>query len=128
MTKSQLQYEDLSKALERLKEIAVLPPNETANQDATIQRFEFTFELAWKLMQPIEVENNINVYGVKTILREAAKLGLIEDPVKWFDFLKDRNLTVHTYKEELAQKVYKSAKEFIPFVDKLILKAKDHLV
>ena len=127
MTKSQLQYEDLSKALERLKEIAVLPPNETANQDATIQRFEFTFELAWKLMQSIEVENNINVYGVKTILREAAKLGLIEDPVKWFDFLKDRNLTVHTYKEELAQKVYKSAKEFIPFVDKLIFKAKNHL-
>ena len=128
MTKSQLQYEDLNKALKRLKEIAVLPPEETANQDATIQRFEFTFELAWKLMQSIEIENNINVYGVKTILREAAKLGLIDDPVKWFDFLKDRNLTVHTYKEELAQKVYKSAKEFIPFVDKLILKAKDHLV
>lgn len=127
MTKSQLQYEDLNKALKRLKEIAILPPEETANQDATIQRFEFTFELAWKLMQSIEIENNINVYGVKTILREAAKLGLIDDPVKWFDFLRDRNLTVHTYKEELAQKVYKSAKEFIPFVDKLILKAKDHL-
>jgi nucleotidyltransferase substrate binding protein (TIGR01987 family) len=128
MTKSQLQYEDLNKALKKLKEIAVLPPEETANQDATIQRFEFTFELAWKLMQSIEIENNINVYGVKTILREAAKLGLIDDPVKWFDFLRDRNLTVHTYKEELAQKVYQSAKEFIPFVDKLILKAKDYLV
>ena len=127
MTKSQLQYEDLNKALKRLKEIAVLPPEETANQDATIQRFEFTFELAWKLMQSIEIENNINVYGVKTILREAAKLGLIDDPVKWFDFLKDRNLTVHTYKEELAQKIYKKAKEFIEYVEKLLSKTKSHL-
>ncbi|MEK7495824.1 MAG: HI0074 family nucleotidyltransferase substrate-binding subunit [Patescibacteria group bacterium] len=127
MTKIQAQYEDLQKAFGRLKEAVILPSDVTINQDATIQRFEFTFELAWKLMQSIEVENNINVYGVKTIIREAAKLGLIDDPVKWFDFLKDRNLSIHTYKEELAQKVYQSAKEFIPFVDKLILKAKNYL-
>ncbi|MEK9169495.1 MAG: HI0074 family nucleotidyltransferase substrate-binding subunit [Patescibacteria group bacterium] len=127
MTKIQAQYEDLQKAFGRLKEAVILPSDVTINQDATIQRFEFTFELAWKLMQSIEVENNINVYGVKTIIREAAKLGLIDDPVKWLDFLKDRNLSIHTYKEELAQKVYQSAKEFIPFVDKLILKAKNYL-
>ena len=127
MTKIQAQYEDLQKAFGRLKEAVILPSDVTINQDATIQRFEFTFELAWKLMQSIEVENNINVYGVKTIIREAAKLGLIDDPVKWIDFLKDRNLSIHTYKEELAQKVYQSAKEFIPFVDKLILKAKNYL-
>ena len=127
MTKIQAQYEDLQKAFGRLKEAVILPSDVTINQDSTIQRFEFTFELAWKLMQSIEVENNINVYGVKTIIREAAKLGLIDDPVKWFDFLKDRNLSIHTYKEELAQKVYQSAKEFIPFVDKLILKAKNYL-
>jgi len=127
MTKIKAIYEDLQKALGRLKEAAMLPSNVTVNQDATIQRFEFTFELSWKLMQSIEKENDINIYGAKTIIREAAKLDLIDDPVKWFDFLKQRNLTVHTYKEEIAKKVYKSAKEFIPFVDKLIFKAKNHL-
>ena len=78
-------------------------------------------------MQSIGVENNVNIYGVKTVIREAAKLDLIDDPTKWFEFLENRNLSVHTYKEEIAQKVYKSAKEFIPFVEKLIIKAKEYL-
>jgi|SRR3989339_934363 len=127
MTKLQAQYGDLQKAFGRLKEAIILPRDVTINQDATIQRFEFTFELAWKLMQSIVVENNVNIYGVKTVIREAAKLDLIDDPTKWFEFLENRNLSVHTYKEEIAQKVYKSAKEFIPFVEKLIIKAKEYL-
>ncbi|MBA3238477.1 MAG: nucleotidyltransferase substrate binding protein [Parachlamydiaceae bacterium] len=31
--------------------------------------------------------------------------GFIEDAEKWFDFLKMRNLTVHTYEESEADKV-----------------------
>ena len=104
MTKLQAQYGDLQKAFGRLKEAIILPRDVTINQDATIQRFEFTFELAWKLMQSIVVENNVNIYGVKTVIREAAKLDLIDDPTKWFEFLENRNLSVHTYKEEIAQK------------------------
>lgn len=127
MTKLQAQYNDLQKALGRLKEAATLPGEVTIHQDATIQRFEFTFEAAWKLMQSIEKENDINMYGVKTIIREAAKLDLIDDPQKWFEFLDNRNLTVHTYKEETAQKVYQSAKEFIPYVEKLLGFVKDYL-
>lgn len=127
MTKLQVQYEDLKKALGRLKEAVILPADVTINQDATIQRFEFTFELAWKLMQSIEKENDINMYGVKIIIREAAKLDLIDDPVKWFYFLKQRNLTVHTYKEEIARKVYQSAKDFIPYVEELSIKIKDYI-
>lgn len=126
MTKLQAQYEDLEKAFKRLKEACSLQST-IINQDASIQRFEFTFELCWKVMQSIERENNINVYGVKTIIREAAKLGLIDDPTSWFEFLKDRNLTVHTYKEELAQKVYKKAKEFLSYAEDLLVKAKPHL-
>lgn len=126
MTKPQAQYDDLQKALVRLKEAVMLPGEVTIHQDATIQRFEFTFELSWKLMQSIEKENDINVYGVKTVMREAAKLGLIDDPIKWFYFLNQRNLTVHTYKEEIAQIVYQSAKDFIPYVEKLLTKAKDY--
>ena len=126
MTKLQTQYEDLEKAFKRLKEASNLPST-IINPDATIQRCEFTFELCWKVMQSIERENDIAVYGVKTIIREAAKLGLIDDPSVWFEFLKDRNLTVHTYKEELAQKIYKKAKEFIEYVEKLLSKTKSHL-
>jgi hypothetical protein len=35
----------------------------------------------------------------------AALEGFITDPEIWFEFLKKRNLTVHTYKEEEALEV-----------------------
>lgn len=128
MTKLQVQYEDLNKALGRLKEAAKLPSKVVIHQDATIQRFEFTFEICWKIMQTIVNENIKNVYGPKNVIREGAKLGLVENPAKWFEFLENRNLTVHTYKEEVAQMVYKSAKEFIPYVEKLIKSIKRYIV
>ncbi len=77
-------------------------------------------------MQTIANENIKDIYGPKNVLREAAKLGIIDNPEKWFEFLENRNLTVHTYKEDVAQKVYQSAKEFIPYVEKLLISVKDY--
>jgi len=127
MIKLQSQFEDLKKALSRLREAVILPADQTINQDATIQRFEFTFELSWKIMQGIVNENIKNVYGPKQVIREAAKLGLINDPEKWFLFLHQRNMSVHTYREEVAKEVYASAKEFIVFVDALISLLEKHI-
>jgi len=127
MTKLQAQYDDLRKALERLKEASALPSSVVINQDATIQRFEFTFELCWKTLQTIVAANIKDVYGPKNVFREAAKLGYIDNPLQWFQFLKARNLTVHTYKEPIAQKVYRKATEFIPEVEKLLAVVKKHL-
>lgn len=127
MTKLQAQYGDLQKALDRLKEAIILPSEVTINQDATIQRFEFTFELAWKVLKTIVEIEGLEVASPKSVIREGASVGLIDEPQKWFEFLENRNLSVHTYKEEIAQKVYQSAKEFIPFVEKLIVKTKEYL-
>lgn len=127
MSKMQSQYEDLIKALGRLKEAIILPADSTINQDASIQRFEFTFELAWKLMKSIIEREGLIAVSPKNVIRQGASINLIEDPKKWLEFLENRNLSVHTYEEVIAQKVYKASKEFIPFVDKLILKAKNYL-
>jgi len=121
MTKVESLITDLTKAKEKLKE-AVNLPTTTINQDASIQRFEFTFELAWKLMQVLIKENGIDTYGVKSIIREAAKLGLIDNPGIWFDFLSKRNLSVHTYNEQIAQLVYDAAKNFVGVVEAFLSK------
>lgn len=126
MTKIQAQYSDLKKALARLEEALGQPPT-IMNQDASIKRYEFTFELAWKLMQSILRKNTTVVYGVRNTFREAARLNLITDPKVWFDFLDARNLTVHTYKEPIARRVYKKAKEFPPLVKELLEKAKEYI-
>ncbi|OGD58792.1 hypothetical protein A3I57_01890 [Candidatus Beckwithbacteria bacterium RIFCSPLOWO2_02_FULL_47_23] len=126
LTKLQAQYHDLEKALKKLNE-ALKQPETELNRDATIQRFEFTFEMSWKIMQSIAKTNKPKLYGVKAIIREAAALGLISQPEAWLDFLEDRNLTVHTYKEELAKQIYANVKKFPKFVEELLIQTKSHL-
>ncbi len=126
MTKGQSLNEELSKALERLNEALNLPSENVINQDASIQRFEFTFELAWKLMQEVLIENRVDTSrGVKTIIRDSANLGLIDNPEDWLKFLEDRNITAHTCKEEDTRKIYEDLKDFPPLVNKLLDKVKD---
>lgn len=126
LTKLQAQYNDLNKALKKLNE-ALAEPETDLNRDAAIQRFEFTFEMSWKVMQSIAKTNKPKLYGVKAIIREAAALSLIDYPQTWLDFLEDRNLTVHTYKEKLAKEVYSRVKEFPKLVTQLLETAKSHL-
>jgi len=111
MTKTQALFSDLKKAVNKLRQAALLPASEI-NRDATIKRFEFCFELCWKLMQAILQENGIEAYGPKGSIREATKLGLIDNPKIWLEFLKARNLTSHTYEEDIAKKIYNKVKKF----------------
>jgi nucleotidyltransferase substrate binding protein (TIGR01987 family) len=47
--------------------------------------------------------------------REAFKVGLLEYEEKWLDMTRDRNLSAHTYSENIANKIIES----IPFYTKL---------
>jgi nucleotidyltransferase substrate binding protein (TIGR01987 family) len=79
--------------------------------DATIQRFEFTFEMSWKLMKAyLEYEGIAEATSPRSSIREAFKQGLIEDGDVWLDMLLDRNRTVHTYDEETAIVIYNNVK------------------
>lgn len=114
MTKEQLllKWEDYHKALRRL-EIAL---SKTLDEDdlyldATIQRFEFTFELAWKLMKAVLEYEGIETTSPRSSIREAWKQHLIGDAEKWLDMQVKRNLSSHTYNEETAQDIYRHIKE-----------------
>ena len=72
----------------------------------TIQYFEFTYELAWKTMQRILAERGKKLNSPKTVIREAALEGLIEDPEIWFQLTDDRNRTVHTYNKLVANSIF----------------------
>ena len=103
--------EDYEKALQRLEE-AVQAEATQLHKDATVKRFEFTFELAWKLMQLIIADKGYRERGPKDSIRRAAQMGLIDDAETWIDFLKKRNQIVHLYDLDLADEVYESAKPF----------------
>ena len=108
----ELNLSPFEKALQSL--VLVFKEKENAiTRDAAIQRFEYTFELSWKaLKRYFKINNNLDIFNVKDIFREAGKQGLIEKVEKWFEYLEARNLTSHTYDEKVAEKVYTKAKEF----------------
>ena len=105
-------YLDYKKAFQRLKE-ALAEDISKGNIiiDGTIQRFEFTFELAWKLARAVLNYNGIEVEIPRLIIKEAFKAKLILDGEGWIDMLEDRNKTPHIYDEKEALKIYKKIKD-----------------
>lgn len=114
--------DDLKRAVSRLKEILALEPTQP-HQDGTIQRFEFTFELSWKLLQDLCAYRGKEALGPMASIKTAAEVEIITDPQSWIDFLKARNITTHTYREYDAAKIYQKVKNFPLLVDQLIASA-----
>ncbi len=71
----------------------------------TIQAFEYCFELSWKIMKRLLEKRGKVANSPRETFRMAALEGFIADPEIWFDFIKKRNLTVHTYHENEAEEV-----------------------
>ena len=123
--KFQLQLEQLSKAISTLAEALEMESTQI-NKDGTIQRFEYTFELCWKIMQSsVKSSGILDVNSPRESIRVAAQSGLIEDVEIWFDFLDARNQASHVYDEAAADSVYEVAKKFLPEAEKLIQKLKE---
>lgn len=102
-------------ALERLQE-ALEAEQTSLNRDAAIQRFEFTVELAWKSIQKFLATEQIVCQSPKSCFQEAFQFGLIEDDERWTAMMDDRNLTVHTYNEELAKEIFSRLPDYIPLL------------
>lgn len=104
MSDSKSKLENYQNAVLRLKEgISKFDKENDLLRDGLIQRFEFTFELAWKTLKVFfEDEGLLGLNSPKAVLREAFSSGLIEDDELWLDMLKDRNSTSHIYSESIA--------------------------
>lgn len=97
--------DDYLKAFRQLEKAANQPKDEYL-RDSVIQRFEFTHELAWKMLKlRLELEN-IFAQTPREVLQEALQACFIDDGNAWSDLQKKRNLTSHTYNESLADDVY----------------------
>lgn len=97
--------DDFRQAVFRLKEACEQPENAFI-RDSVIQRFEFSYELGWKMLKLKLQEQGIEAQGPKSVLEQALAIGLIEDGNLWSELHHMRNLTSHTYDEALARKVY----------------------
>lgn len=113
--------DDLQKAFIQLKE-GVAEVQNNLDRDGVIKRFEFTFELVWKVIQEYLKYKGFVTASPRDALRKAADYGLIDDPQVWFGFLEDRNETTHIYSEEEIKIIFSHIPNFISEVEKLLEK------
>ncbi len=78
--------------------------------DGTIQRFEFTFELGWKLAKAVLFYRGIESNSPRETIKEAYQVKLIGDGDGWINMLEDRNKTAYVYDEQKAMEIYQKIK------------------
>ena len=103
--------EDFFSALERLQEALNQEPTEFII-DGTIHRFEFTFELAWKLIKSyLEYMGMVDINGSpRETIQNGFKQGIIEDGEGWINMMLARNSLSHIYDEKTSREIYNKIK------------------
>lgn len=108
-------FDNYRKALFRLKQaVRIVSDNIEENKDdeidellkeGLIQRFEYTHELAWKVMKDYaEYQGYTDIRGSRDAFRKAFEMGIISDKC-WMNSIEDRNLTSHNYDDETAEEI-----------------------
>ena len=123
MTKSNsIDFSSLQKAIKSLQEAIQVYQSDKTNtfvRDASIQRFEYTYELCHKMLKRFleATESNsveIDSMTFQTLIRTGAEKGLLKNSWdKWSEFKTARNLTTHTYNEKKALEVCNILPEFL---------------
>ena len=97
-------------------------------QEGVIQRFEYTFELAWKTLKDY-LENagvTLNQITPKSVIKAAFAAKLIDDGQTWIDMLTHRNLMSHTYDFSKFQEVVAALRDrYIAALETLYLFLKE---
>lgn len=110
-------FEKALSSLQRVLDRSRTVPGDEDIRDACIQRFEYTYELAFKMLkrqleQDLPSSEELDQLAFKEMIRVGAERGLIAAPERWFDYRAKRNITSHTYDEEKAREVFTVLADF----------------
>ncbi|MBP7848740.1 MAG: nucleotidyltransferase substrate binding protein [Lentimicrobiaceae bacterium] len=105
------------KVLSLLEEAVRRHAENTMNEleeQGMIKRFEFTYELAWNVLRDyFEYQINAGISGPRDAFREAFHKNLIDDGDGWMEMIRSRNLSSHTYSEDIAKGLIDKNSELI---------------
>lgn len=91
-------------------------------KEGIIQRFEMTFELAWKCLKD-KMQNDglvLDRISPKTVIRQAFEAKYITEIDTWFKMIASRNSMSHIYDQEIFLQVLDDVKlEFAPVLNNL---------
>lgn len=126
----QQRFANYQRALEQLETFFEPPALNLREQQGLIKAFETTFELAWNSLRDLlRSQGNASLLGSRDTLREAFRLGLIEDGETWMLMIQDRNLTSHTYNRSTAEAIAANiATRYLPYFQNLHTRLKQRQV
>jgi nucleotidyltransferase substrate binding protein (TIGR01987 family) len=116
-------FQSLTEAVELSQQRAL----SSLEQQGLIQSFEFTHELAWKMLKDyLEYQGLTNLVGSRDASLFAFQNELIQDGEVWMQMIAARNQTSHTYNIKVAQAVVESIlMQFYPAFNQLANKFGD---
>lgn len=100
-------YQVALKRLQFAVDLSHQRPLSELEQQGLIQAFEFTHELAWKVMKDflVDQDGGLRIAGSKDAVRLALSRGIISNGEAWMEMIDSRNLSSHTYDEATSNKV-----------------------
>lgn len=117
-----LDFQSLEKAIMQLEaglQESQTNPESELLRDGVIQRFEYTYELSWKMLKrylEAALPNPEEVDGMsfQTLIRTGSEQGLLLTGWdRWADYRKARGTTSHTYDGEKAREVFSVIPAFL---------------
>lgn len=118
-------FQNYQKALNQLRKFIDKGELNELEQQGLIKAFEYTYELAWKVMKDYyEDQGEIGIQGSRDAIRLAFQRGLIEAGDEWMMMIKSRVASVHTYNQDLAEQISQDIQRvyfslFVKFEEKI---------
>ena len=100
-------------------------------KEGIIQRFEYTFELAWKTLKDYLEFSGIIIEEAtpRKVIKQAFKADIIKDGQLWIDMLTERNKLSHTYNPQTFYRAFELIKnEYLNLFDKLYMFFKEEIL
>lgn len=99
---------------------ALVAPKSELSRDAAIKRFELAFELSWKLLQKQLREQGLDCQSPKSCFQAGLANKLVNDEELATMMVADRNFSVHTYNEKIAEELFARLPKYKVLFEELI--------
>jgi len=102
-------YESLCRSLENLRQSKGADVGNPFVLPATVQNFNLTFDLSWKVLKELLIQEfgitDFAAGSPRETLRTAFSVGIIHDD-RWMEMLRVRNTLAHDYDGKVAQRYF----------------------
>ena len=118
----QQRFQNFSRSFLLLEQSTELKSPNIIERAGMIQFFEIAFEQSWKVLKDFLEEEGFTVKSPRDAIKTAFQYDFIDNADIWLEALKDRNLTTHTYDEEIAERVENNIKHrYYPILKSLYI-------